>query len=398
MKYDFTTRVSRTGRGNLKDLMFTPSAIRQHNLPSFSGAEFEFRTAQPVIDAMKECAENGLMGFTIADQNYRDHIVWWLKNIRKTDISPDWILPMQGTIFSVASAIRLFVKPEEHMVLMTPDYNRYDQAARRLKRGTTIFSPMIEKEGRFHPDFEDLERKFSDPKAKLFVLCNPDNPTGQVLSEEELHQLLSLARKYRMPILSDEIFADIPLNGKTVPLLTALAKDSDLVISILSMGKTFSFTGVNHANAIIRNPGLYRAFEEQRTADHFGSIDPMAYAALIGGYTPAGAEWLSQLIEVLKRNTDRFLNFFSSFEGVKAYTPDAGYVLWADLSALGMEPDALFRMLEEEALFACDRGEEYYGGKCCARICTAVMETEVIAAIGRLEKVFAAHGFRRKEE
>ena len=363
MKYDFTTRVSRTGRGNLKDLMFTPSAIRQHNLPSFSGAEFEFRTAQPVIDAMKECAENGLMGFTIADQNYRDHIVWWLKNIRKTDISPDWILPMQGTIFSVASAIRLFVKPEEHMVLMTPDYNRYDQAARRLKRGTTIFSPMIEKEGRFHPDFEDLERKFSDPKAKLFVLCNPDNPTGQVLSEEELHQLLSLTRKYRMPILSDEIFADIPLNGKTVPLLTALAKDSDLVISILSMGKTFSFTGVNHANAIIRNPGLYRAFEEQRTADHFGSIDPMAYAALIGGYTP-----------------------------------DAGYVLWADLSALGMEPDALFRMLEEEALFACDRGEEYYGGKCCARICTAVMETEVIAAIGRLEKVFAAHGFRRKEE
>ena len=114
--------------------------------------------------------------------------------------------------------------------------------------------------------------------------------------------------------------------------------------------------------------------------------------------TSAGAEWLSQLIEVLKRNTDRFLNFFGSFEGVKAYTPDAGYVLWADLSALGMEPDALFRMLEEEALFACDRGEEYYGGKCCARICTAVMETEVIAAIGRLEKVFAAHGFRRKEE
>lgn len=398
MNYDFTTRVSRAGRGNLKDLMFTPEALRKQNIPSFSGAEFEFRTAQPVIDAMKECADNGLLGFTVADQNFKDHIVWWLKNIRKTEISPDWILPMQGTIFSVASAIRLFVREDEHMVLMTPDYNRYDQAARRLKRETTSFSQMIEKDGRFHPDFADLEKKFADPKAKLFVLCNPDNPTGQVLSDEELNQLLILSRKYQMPILSDEIFADISLNGKPVPVLSAMASERDLVISIISMGKTFSFTGVNHADAIIRNPELYHAYEEQRTADHFGSVDPMAYAALIGGFTPAGAEWLSQLIEVLKRNTAGFLNFFRSWEGVKAYTPDAGYILWIDLTALGMERDDLFRMLEEEALFACDEGEEYYGGKCCARICTAVPEAYVIAAIERLEQTFSAHGFRRTEK
>ena len=289
MNYDFTTRVSRAGRGNLKDLMFTPEALRKQNIPSFSGAEFEFRTAQPVIDAMKECADNGLLGFTVADQNFKDHIVWWLKNIRKTEISPDWILPMQGTIFSVASAIRLFVREDEHMVLMTPDYNRYDQAARRLKRETTSFIQMIEKDGRFHPDFADLEKKFADPKSKLFVLCNPDNPTGQVLSDEELNRLLILSRKYQMPILSDEIFADISLNGKPVPVLSAMASERDLVISIISMGKTFSFTGVNHADAIIRNPELYHAYEEQRTADHFGSVDPMAYAALIGG------TWLGML-------------------------------------------------------------------------------------------------------
>ena len=78
MKYDFDTRVDRKNRGNLKELMFTPDAVRKNGVVCFSGAEFEFKTARPVIDAVKEAAENGLFGFTVADQNYYDHILWWM--------------------------------------------------------------------------------------------------------------------------------------------------------------------------------------------------------------------------------------------------------------------------------------------------------------------------------
>ena len=79
MQYDFDTRVDRKNRGTIKELLFTPENIREKGFVSYSGAEFEFKTARPVIDAVKEAAENGLFGFTAADGNYFSHVTWWLR-------------------------------------------------------------------------------------------------------------------------------------------------------------------------------------------------------------------------------------------------------------------------------------------------------------------------------
>ena len=83
-----------------------------------------------------------------------------------------------------------------------------------------------------------------------------------------------MARENGVTVWSDEIFGDTPLDGSRVPVFAALAEEDDRVVSVISMGKTFSLTGVNHANVIIRNPSLRAAYEAQRNADHFGSIDP----------------------------------------------------------------------------------------------------------------------------
>ena len=82
MQFDFESRVDRKNCGNLKELLFTPQNIREKGYVSFSGAEFEFKTARPVIDAVKAAAENGLFGFTVADENYLSHIVWWMREVR----------------------------------------------------------------------------------------------------------------------------------------------------------------------------------------------------------------------------------------------------------------------------------------------------------------------------
>lgn len=392
----FEERVKREGYGNLKYDLFTPEVLKKNNIPSYSGAEFEFPTAPCVRNAVKDLAENGLFGFTVADDAYRSEILYWMKQVRHAEIEPSWILPMQGTIFTVASCIRLFTRQDECILLMTPTYNRYDQAARRLKRAPSFFSSMKEVNGRYVPDDEDLEAKMSDPSVKLFVFCNPNNPTGQVLYEEDLERILAIARKTDTAVVCDEIFADVSLNGKDVPCLAAMAKEDDKVIAITSMGKTFSLTGVNHANAIIRNPGLYKALEEQRTADHFGSIDPLAFACQKGGYTEAGRAWLEELKQVIHRNNERFISFFEQIDGVKVYHPDGGYVLWCDFTSLCMEEKELFSFLQDEALFACDPGEEYYGLPCNARICTAVPEAEAEKTIARLQAAFVKRGFLKK--
>ena len=199
MKYDFDTRVDRKNRGNLKELMFTPDAVRKKGVVCFSGAEFEFKTARPVIDAVKEAAENGLFGFTVADQNYYDHILWWMKNVRGVTLEKDWILPVQGTIFSAATSIRLFTEKGEGIIVPTPGYNRYEQAARRLGRKTT-FVPV---RSDCSLDLAELEKAMQSPSNKLLFLCNPNNPTGKIISRETLREILALARRYGTAVWCD---------------------------------------------------------------------------------------------------------------------------------------------------------------------------------------------------
>jgi cystathionine beta-lyase len=390
MKYDFETRVDRTNRGNLKALLFTPDQIREKGFVSYSGAEFEFKTAAPVIEAMKETAENGLLGFTVADDHYLSHIVWWMEEVRKVSIRPEWILPVQGTIFSVATAIRIFTEAGDGVIIPVPGYNRYEQAAVRLGRKASL-SRLTEN---YRLDFEDLEQQMQDPVNKLLILCNPNNPTGTVFSEEELEQVLALARKYQTAVLCDEIFADVVFGEKAVPHLAALSREDDPVISVISQGKTFSLTGVNHADVVIKNPILRERYRKQRDADHFGSIEPMAYAAVCGGYSPEGKEWLEELIQVVWENKERLVSFFQEqLPTVKIWEPEGTYVVWADFSGLGLSEDELFEFLEKEAYFCSDHGEEYYGAPCMARICTAVPPRELERSLAVLSDAARRRGF-----
>ena len=90
MKYDFETRIDRKERGNLKYIVFTPEILKEKDIPSYSGAEFEFRPAPCVMDAVRSAAENGCFGFTLADGNYRRHVAWWWKNVRGADVQRDF--------------------------------------------------------------------------------------------------------------------------------------------------------------------------------------------------------------------------------------------------------------------------------------------------------------------
>lgn len=393
MQYDFETRVDRKNRGNLKEILFTPEYIREKGYVSYAGAEFEFKTARPVIDAVKEAAENGLFGFTVPDENYLSHITWWLREVRGVEVPPEWILPVQGTIFSCATSIRLFTQPGEAVLVPSPGYNRYQQAADRLGR-KTVFSPMKMVDGVPELDLADLATKMALKEVKLLLLCNPNNPTGRIVREDTLRQILSIARENGVAIWCDEIFGDTALDGSRVPVMTTLASDEDQVVTVISLGKTFSFTGVNHANVLIRNSSLRSAYETQRNADHFGSIDPMAYAALCGGYSPEGKAWLEEMLEVIRRNNARLTEFFARYlPAVKVLPPEATYVLWVDFSGLGLSEKELFDFLYQEAYFCCDPGEEYYGAPCMARICTAVPPHELERSLEALLKAAKARGF-----
>ena len=120
MNTSFDQKLDRTGGVSwLKDL-FTPDQVRQAGLLSFAGAEFEFPTCPALSKAVADAALRGAFGYSIAGDAYRNAVCWWMENVRKYASNPDWIVPTHGTIFALATTIRLTTQPGENIIILTP--------------------------------------------------------------------------------------------------------------------------------------------------------------------------------------------------------------------------------------------------------------------------------------
>lgn len=381
--YPFDQYIQRAGSGSLKESM-TPRQIRDAGLPGYRGAEFDFPTCPAFSEGVRACAERGLYAFTPQNEEYNEKIRWWMQAMRDWDVSPDWIVPTHGTIFALATAIRLFVKKEQNLVVILPGYSRYKQAADRLGRGC-VASYMRYEKGRYSINFADLEEKLSQPENALLVFSNPNNPTGLVLSEEELRRIDELSRRFQTPVFCDEIFAEVTLDGSTVtPYGKAVAPDSPS-ITCSSFGKCMSLTGVNHANVFLPNKTLRQLYIRQKYADHYGSIDPLLYAGLMRACTGEGRDYVLALREVIAANrkllTDRIKSLLPAARIIPAA---ATYLLWVDYSGLELEDTALANLLDR-AQFTGDPGTEYGASDQFYRYSIAAPTWSVRKSLERME-------------
>ncbi len=392
----FEVRALRRRGANLNETL-TPEHIREAGVVNYWGAEFDFRTCPAFSEGVIRCARNGSFGFTMQDAEYNDRVCWWMERMRGWKIQPDWIIPTHGTIFALATAMRLLVGRNEHVILLSPSYNRYQQAADRL--GLASYTCPLRYLGagtcqaRYVLDFDALEAAMTHPGAKLLVLCNPNNPTGTIFPREALERIAALSRKYGVAVFSDEIFAEITAGDTRVTPYVEVAGKDALAITCTSLGKCMSLTGVNHANILISNPELHQAYRRQRDADHYGSIDPMLYEGLLSAYSPEGAEFVEALNQVICRNINTLTRALESLAGVHVVRPDGTYVLWADFGGLGLPPEELDVFLHEEAMLYGGKGSEFGAGDQFRRYSLAVPPTELEKSIHLLRKAALCRGF-----
>lgn len=391
MNTSFDLKLDRSGGVSwLKDL-FTPDQVTEAGLLSFAGAEFEFSTCPALIKAVQEAAGRGAFGYTIAGDAYRNAVVWWMENVRKYVIQPDWIVPTHGTIFALATTIRLVTQPGENIIILTPGYNRYEQAATRLQRGT-VQVPLAKANGRYAIDFSVLEKAMSAPANKLLVLCHPCNPTGHACTKAELERIAALARANGVTVFSDEIFADVAFGEAIVPYTSVAGKDAN-AITCTSLGKAFSLTGVNHANVIIENDTLRERYIDQRNADHYGSLDPMTHAAVLGAYTPEGVAWLHEMKAYVQENLRIFTAFMKKrLPGAVVTEPEGTFVVWVDYAGAGLSASDIQEVIVKAGCFVGDEGPDYYGPDTCVRYSLAVPRAELLKALDHLDKALLLQG------
>lgn len=357
----FDQKINRRDTNSLKwDMMETIYQIEDAStiLPMWV-ADMDFAAPEVVIKAIRGRLENPVLGYAVADDSATATFVNWVAKRHNWTIEKDWVLYHSGVVPAIGSIIETYTKPKDKILITPPVYPPFTNVPIALKREMEECI-MVEKDGHYSLDFEAFEKSASKDDVKLFILCNPHNPGGIVWSANELREMLRICTKYDVLILSDEIHADLILDGhKHIPLAKIAGEEAARVITCMAPTKTFNLAGVQVAMMIVSDDAM-RDKLAQNAFSH-GQMGPNIFAidAMKAVYTE-GEEWLTDLLDYISGNMDLVLEQIPvAVPGIKIAKPQGTYLLWIDYRETGLEEEEVMERLLHTGKLALDPGSKY---------------------------------------
>jgi cystathionine beta-lyase len=240
MKYNFDEIIPRLNSRSYKwDSSADPGV-----LPMWV-ADMDFRTAPCVIEALEERVRHGIFGYTKVPDAYYDAVTGWFERRHGFRFRKEGILFTTGVVPALSAVIKALADPGDRVIVQPPVYNCFFSSIRN-NRCETVANDLKYEGGTYRIDFDDLEKKASDPKAKLLLLCNPHNPTGRVWTRDELTNIGEICLRNGVTVVSDEIHCDLTYPGghPFTPFVSVDEKYLLRSVTCTSPSKTFNLVGL----------------------------------------------------------------------------------------------------------------------------------------------------------
>ena len=300
-------------------------------------ADADFKCPQPILDAIQDRIEHGVLGYHKPDvvQPLYDAVIRWTKNQYQWQIDAEWIVWIPGVVSAFNTACKAFCKPGDKVLVQSPNYGPLLQAASLNGLANLTVGTLLENE-RWVLDFDELERNAADPLCRLFLLCNPMNPCGSVLTIGELKRIEAICLKHNVLLCSDEIHCDLILDetSRHIPAGT-LSEIGGQAITIMAPSKTFNIAGLGASFVIIRDPVIRKRYH-QATFGIMPWINVMGQIATIAAFTECD-NWLMDQLDYLRENRNYLAKELNELEGFSYLPAQATFLAWVDASGLGVK-------------------------------------------------------------
>lgn len=346
MKYDFDEIIDRHDSNSVKW-----DSAPEDVLPMWV-ADMDFRTAPCVIEALRRRVDHGVFGYTHVPDEYYAAIDSWFTRRHGWHISRESVIYLPGVVPALSAIIKALTEPGDKVILQTPVYNCFFSSIRN--NGCEILdNPLVYADRTYTMDYEDLEKKASDPKAKLLLLCNPHNPAGRVWKRSELERVAGICGRHNVTVVSDEIHCELTFDGHDyTPFATISDECRANAVVCCSPTKAFNIAGVQIANIVCENEEMRMRIDKAININEVCDVNCFGVPALIAAYTE-GEEWLCRLNDYLWENYKALCAFFDEhMPQLPVCKLEGTYLVWVDCRSLGIESNELERrLLDTERLW-----------------------------------------------
>ena len=305
---------------------------------------------------------------------------------RNVPVKSDFVLPIDSTAFGIYLTCKTFLNNGDETIIFDPVDFLFRYSIEKIGAKAIPFSipPDTKK-----VDFQKLEHLITN-KTKLICLCNPINPTGKVFTRDELLMLGSIAVKYNLIILSDEIWSDIVYHpAKFVSIASINEEIRNKTITVTGFSKSFGMASLRIGVIIAHNEQHYNNILDYSM--HKYTIHGANILSQIGAI--AALEkcdyWLAGFVKHTKKMRDLLVREINAIPNLSCIAPDGCYVAFINIERTNKSSQEVYEILLNEAKVAVVPGLEKWFGKGAEgyiRICFSTSETILLESISRIKK------------
>jgi cystathionine beta-lyase len=354
MKYNFDQIINRRESESIKWNLY------QEDVLPLWVADTDFMSPPSVISSLQERVNHGIFGYPNIQDSTKHAIQLWLLKRHNWKVDSDDIVLVPSVIQGFNITAKAYTNPGDSILIQTPAYHPFFHVAKNTNTNL-ISSPLSRNANGSYKVSEDVFQSFVTPETRIFILCNPQNPTGRTFSKTELLNMAEICFKHNVIVCSDEIHSDLVFPGtKHIPIASLSEDISSITITLLSASKTFNIAGLKSSAAVITNPMLRDRFVQ--TMNGFvGAVNLLGEIAMRSAFE-TGEDWLQNLLFYLEVNRNLLFDFIhTELPGVQMSKPESTYLGWLDCKDTGLKNPSNF-FLDQARVALNDGswfGEEY---------------------------------------
>ena len=381
MRYDFDKPTERLHSHCVKW-----DTLKDESILPLWVADMDFEVSQPIKDAVLRRAAHGIFGYVAVPPCYYDSVVGWFARRHNWHFTSADILYTTGVVPAVTMVLKALTQPSDGVIIQPPVYNCFFTNVKNAGC-QLVENNLVYENNTYRIDFDDLERKASDPSVKAMLICNPHNPACRVWSREELERVVAICLKHGLAIVADEIHCEFTYGEyRYTPIASLNPEVAKHTVTCCSASKAFNIAGLHMANIVTVNSEW-----RERIADHLAccevhEVNPFGVDATIAAFNES-EDWLVQMLDYVYGNYQVLKEFFKmNLPHLGVTKLEGTYLAWIDCRSLGKTSDELVKELEEKGKVLLNSGSIYgKAGEGFLRVNMACQRARLVEALNRIK-------------